>query len=93
LLVKARYLDPVLIEAVAFTFFRVCPTPLDYVVRGSVDPAGVLVLVGPAPIITPWCVILGLDWTEDSELRFVPTAGAAAAVDLVMPAANRKTTK
>jgi len=47
-----------------------CVTP--YAVRGGADPAGVLVLTGPAPIVDWGCYMRGLAWTGNSTLVFVP---------------------
>lgn len=61
---------PQVIDGTAFVFAPGCP-PIPYAVTGGVD-GNVLVLRGPAPLVTPWCAVVGLAWTGNSELLFVP---------------------
>jgi len=48
--------------------------PIPYNVSGGPDPNGVLVLRGPAPVvaISPFCGVIGWEWTANSTLVFDP---------------------
>ena len=70
-LVRGHWRGPWL-EATAVVFSANCG-PVPYAVRGAPDPAGVLVLSGPAPIVDPWrCSVLGMAWTLNANLVFMP---------------------
>ncbi len=60
--------------ATARAFTQFCPFPFPYPVSGSVSPQGVLTVVGPAPLIDPYsCTVIGMVWSSNSTLVFVPT--------------------
>ena len=62
------------LEATAHVFSAGCG-PIPYAVAGGVDPNGVLTLGGPAPIVDSYsCFVLGLAWTGNSTLVFVPAS-------------------
>lgn len=46
--------------------------PVRYPVTGGIDRGGVLTLAGPAPIVDPWCNVVGTAWTDNSVLIFMP---------------------
>jgi hypothetical protein len=71
LLIAGRWRGPIF-SADARVFDPQCGAVL-YRVEGSADPAGVLILEGPAPVV--WagsCVIAEYIWTHNSRLVFVP---------------------
>jgi hypothetical protein len=69
-LIRGRWNGPVL-NAQAFVYSFCGPTP--YPVSGGIGPGNVLTLTGPAPIVDPYsCGVLGLAWTGNSTLVFVP---------------------
>jgi hypothetical protein len=60
------------LNATAFVFPGWCG-PVPYAVSGSVNRDGVLTLVGPAPMVTPWCFVIGVTWASaNATLVFVP---------------------
>jgi hypothetical protein len=49
-----------------------CP-PVPYAVIGSMNPQGVLTVVGAAPLINPYvCAVVGMVWSNNSTLVFTP---------------------
>jgi hypothetical protein len=70
LLFEGAWQGPVL----AGTAFVFGCGPIPYNVSGGTDPNGMLVLRGPAPVvaISPFCGVIGWDWTANSTLVFDP---------------------
>jgi hypothetical protein len=57
----------------AVVFVPRCNMVAPYAVQGGVNPdTGALELSGPAPVIAPWCGVLGLSWNDNSRLVFWP---------------------
>ena len=72
-LIRGQWLGDRL-EAAAHVFTAGCG-PIPYAVAGGADANGVLTLTGPAPIVDPYsCFVLGLAWTGNSTLVFVPAS-------------------
>lgn len=70
-LIRGRWIGPVL-NATAVVYAGQCGA-VPYPVSGTALPNGVLTLIGPAPIIDPYsCAVLGMAWTGNSTLVFVP---------------------
>lgn len=70
-LIRGQWSGP-LLNAMAVVYAGQCGA-IPYPVSGTALPNGVLTLIGPAPIIDPYsCAVLGMAWTGNSTLVFVP---------------------
>lgn len=85
LLVEGRWTpDHQVFNGVSHSYL--CGLAYPYAVSGSVGPAGLLTLFGPAPIIDPYsCTVLGYEWTGNSTLVFVRYGGPPAPPPLAEP--------
>jgi hypothetical protein len=75
-LVRGQWQPDHTLAATAFVFPGPPSQPVPYQVSGAINPLGVLTLVGPSPIVSPWlCYVVGMAWTNNSTLVFVPQGG------------------
>jgi hypothetical protein len=68
LLVKGKWTPYGVLEGDAYAFAPSCP-PIAYPVRGIVNQASELIVIGPQPVLQD-CKITGSQWTEGSIMRF-----------------------
>jgi hypothetical protein len=69
MLLEGAWALPDLFIGTARVFDPICGA-IPYRVQGGIDPAGNLVLRGPAPVLAPWCFIVGYALTDNSTLIF-----------------------
>lgn len=68
ILLQGKWSPMGVLEAEAYAFAAGC-APIPYPVRGIIDQAGQLIVIGPQPVVQG-CKVTGSQWTEGAIMRF-----------------------